>query len=76
MFAARDMPAVVVDRTSGDLAEAGLTCVSVVIPDLQPMSLRPLAQFKAHPRLYDAPARMGYPVRPEDELNPWPQPFA
>ncbi len=75
LFAGRAMPVAVVDQTTSELAAAGLTCVSVVIPDLQPMSLLPLAQFRAHPRLYDAPARMGYPVRQEQELNPWPQPF-
>lgn len=74
-FAARDMPVAVVDRTPRELGAAGLTCVSVVIPDLQPTSMQPLAQFLAHPRLYDAPARMGYPVSDEQELNPWPQPF-
>jgi ribosomal protein S12 methylthiotransferase accessory factor len=76
IFTEREMPVAVVDRTTRELAAAGLTCVSVVIPDLQPMSLKPLAQFLAHPRLYDAPARMGYPVSTEGELNPWPQPFA
>ncbi len=76
IFTEREMPVAVVDRTTRELAAAGLTCVSVVIPDLQPMSLKPLAQFLAHPRLYDAPARMGYPVSTEGELNPWPQPYA
>jgi ribosomal protein S12 methylthiotransferase accessory factor len=76
IFTEREMPVAVVDRTTRELAAAGLTCVSVVIPDLQPMSLQPLAQFLAHPRLYDAPARMGYRVSTEGELNPWPQPFA
>lgn len=75
IFTQRDMPVAVVDRTPRELGEAGLTCVSVVIPDLQPMSLLPLSQFRAHPRLYGAPARMGYPVSSEQELNPWPQPF-
>jgi ribosomal protein S12 methylthiotransferase accessory factor len=73
---AKRMRAVVVDRTSADLAEAGLTSVCVVIPGLQPMSLRPLAQYRGHPRLYSAAASMGYRVLSEDELNPWPQPFA
>jgi len=76
IFTEREMPVAVVDRTTRELAAAGLTCVSVMIPDLQPMSLLPLAQFLAHPRLYDAPARMDYPVSMEGELNPWPQPFA
>lgn len=76
LFRDRGTQVVVVDRTPQELADAGLTCVSVVIPDLQPMSLLPLAQFRAHPRLYDAPARMGHPVLSEEEQNTWPQPFA
>jgi ribosomal protein S12 methylthiotransferase accessory factor len=76
LLAARDMAAVVVDHTSRDLAHAGLTALTVLVPDLQPMSLHPLAQFRAHPRLYDAPRRMGYVTHAEEELNPWPQPFA
>ncbi|WP_024874356.1 YcaO-like family protein [Saccharomonospora piscinae] len=74
-FADADMRAVVVDRTPRELADVGLTSVSVVIPDLQPMSLAPLAQFKGHPRLYRAPEAMGYRALPEEELTPWPQPF-
>ncbi|WP_084700775.1 YcaO-like family protein [Streptacidiphilus anmyonensis] len=70
------MRVVVVDRTTRELASVGLTAVCVVIPDLQPFSPHPLAQFTAHPRLYNVPERMGYPVRGEKELNPWPQPFA
>ncbi|HEU5127754.1 MAG TPA: YcaO-like family protein [Glycomyces sp.] len=68
--------AVCVDRTPRDLASVGLTCVNVVVPDLQPMSLQPFAQFKAHPRLFEAPRRMGYRVHEVEGLNPWPQPFA
>ncbi|WP_369192353.1 YcaO-like family protein [Streptomyces sp. R08] len=72
----KGMQAVAVNRTTEDLAAAGLTAVVVVIPDLQPMSLLPLAQYRAHPRLYDAPRLMGFRVLEEDDLNPWPQPFA
>ncbi|MGW6503604.1 YcaO-like family protein [Nonomuraea angiospora] len=75
-LAAAGMRAVVVDRTPDELAGAGLTAVNVVVPDLQPLSLHPRAQFKGHPRLYEAPARMGHRVLAEEELNPWPQPFA
>ncbi|WP_405614226.1 YcaO-like family protein [Streptomyces sp. NBC_01508] len=67
---------VVMDRTTRELADCGFTAVSVVIPDLQPMSVDPLIQFRGHRRLYESPARMGYGVRTEAELNPWPQPFA
>ncbi|MGW4566837.1 YcaO-like family protein [Streptomyces sp. NPDC004561] len=75
-LSALDMPVLAVDRSHLELREVGLTAVNVVIPDLQPMSLAPLAQFCAHPRLYRAPAALGFPVHPEEELNPWPQPFA
>lgn len=67
---------IAVNRTTRELAAVGLVAVSVVIPALQPMSLHPLAQFRAHPRLYSAPAAMGHRVLPEDELNHLPQPFA
>ena len=70
------MQVVAVDRTCRELASVGLTGVTVVIPDLQPMSLQPLAQFRAHPRLREAPARMGFPSLSEEEQNQWPQPFA
>ncbi len=70
------MPVYVADLWTRELDEAGLVGVHVVIPDLQPMSLRPLAQYRAHPRLYQAPARMGLPVRTERQLNPYPQPMA
>lgn len=71
-----DMQIVVVDRTTQDTREAGLTAVTVVIPDLQPMSVNPRVQFRGNSRLYTAPKNMGYRVLPEEELNPWPQPFA
>jgi ribosomal protein S12 methylthiotransferase accessory factor len=67
--------AVAIDRTTPELANAGLTAFSVVIPDLQPMTTHPLARHRAHPRLYSAPARMGYRVLPLEELNPWPNPY-
>jgi ribosomal protein S12 methylthiotransferase accessory factor len=76
LLRARDMPAVAVDHTSREMAYAGLTALTVLVPDLMPMSLQPLARYLAHPRLYDAPRRMGHRVLPEPEVNPWPQPFA
>ncbi|MFI2260927.1 YcaO-like family protein [Streptomyces tubercidicus] len=72
----RDMQVVAAEHTTTELAEVGLTSVSVVIPELMPMSLLSLAQYRAHPRLYAAPVAMGFPARSEEELNPWPQPFA
>jgi ribosomal protein S12 methylthiotransferase accessory factor len=70
------MHAVAADRTTRELADVGLWEVVVVIPDLQPMSLSALAQFRAHSRLYAAPGRMGYRCLTEEELNPCPQPLA
>ncbi|WP_405778321.1 YcaO-like family protein [Streptomyces sp. NBC_00859] len=75
-LAAAGMQAVAVDRTCRELRVAGLTAVAVVIPELQPMSLDPLAQFRGHPRLIDGPVRMGFAGLPEEEQNQWPQPFA
>lgn len=75
-LSARDMQVAAVDRTTSEMAAAGLTAVNVVIPDLQPMTLVPLAQYRAHPRLYSAPGAMGYPSLTEEELNPWPVPYA
>lgn len=70
------MRAVCVDRTTTELREVGLCALTVVIPQLQPMSLHPAVQFRAHPRLTTATRRMGYPVLGEQEQNQWPQPFA
>ncbi len=64
-----------VDISTREVDDAGLYAIRVIIPELQPMSLRPRAQYRAHPRLYRAPAAMGLPVRPESKLNPYPQPL-
>jgi ribosomal protein S12 methylthiotransferase accessory factor len=72
----KGMQVLAVNCTTRELAAVGLTAVNVIIPDLQPMSLLPLAQYRAHPRLYSAPLLMGYPSLPEEELNPWPVPYA
>ncbi|MFE0464327.1 YcaO-like family protein [Kitasatospora sp. NPDC058965] len=75
-LAAADMQAVVLDRTCRELRGVGLTALTVVVPELQPMSLDPLVQYRAHPRLAEAPVRMGFVSLPEEEQNQWPQPFA
>lgn len=72
----RGMEAVVVDLTSDEARRAGFRVVRVVVPALQPLSFAHRSRYLAHPRLYDAPARMGHVVRTEEEINPWPQPFA
>jgi ribosomal protein S12 methylthiotransferase accessory factor len=65
-----------VDTTTLELDAVGVAAVRVVIPQLQPMSLRPLVQYRANPRLYSAPAKMGMDVLPERKTNPYPQPMA
>jgi ribosomal protein S12 methylthiotransferase accessory factor len=65
-----------VDLTTDESERAGLSVVRVIVPTLQPLTFAPRTQFRAHPRLYQAAAAMGYPVHPEADLNPWPQPAA
>ncbi|KAB8194174.1 bacteriocin biosynthesis protein SagD [Nonomuraea phyllanthi] len=70
------MTAWVVDLTPRELREVGHVALRVIIPELQPMSARPLVQYRGHPRLYSAPGRMGFRALPERRLNPYPQPMA
>lgn len=76
MLAGHGATVIAVDRTPRELADVGLTAVCVLIPELQPMSLAPDAQYRGHDRLTRAPAAMGFPPLPEEAMNPWPQPFA
>jgi ribosomal protein S12 methylthiotransferase accessory factor len=75
-FRRKGMQILVTNRTTKELSSVGLTAVSVLIPDLQPMSLLAGAQYRAHPRLYSAPKLMGYSTLDEEDLNSWPIPFA
>lgn len=67
---------VAVDLTTDEARRAGMHVVRVLVPALQPLSFSHRARYLAHPRLYAAPAALGYPVHAEADLNPWPQPFA
>lgn len=71
----RGMSVFVADLSTRELDESGYVVVHVIIPQLQPMSLQPLVQYRAHDRLYDAPRKMGMRVLPERRLNPYPQPI-
>ncbi|WP_409464364.1 YcaO-like family protein [Amycolatopsis sp. GA6-003] len=75
-LAAAGAEAYAVDLTTDEARAVGMTAVKAIVPGLQPMSFVRTAQFLGHPRLYAAPAAMGYPVRAEADLNPWPQPVA
>jgi ribosomal protein S12 methylthiotransferase accessory factor len=68
--------AIAVECTTHEAAEVGFRVVRVLVPELMPLSFVYRARYLAHPRLYSAPERMGYPVRTEAEINPLPQPFA
>jgi ribosomal protein S12 methylthiotransferase accessory factor len=74
-LAERDMSVFAADLSTREIDEAGYVVVHVVIPQLQPMSLQPLVQYRAHSRVYDAPRKMGMRVLPERQLNPYPQPI-
>jgi len=65
-----------VDLTTDEARRVGMHVVRVIVPGLQPLSFSHRARYLAHPRLYDAPAALGYPVHTEADINPWPQPFA
>jgi ribosomal protein S12 methylthiotransferase accessory factor len=73
---AAGMEAVAVDLTTDEARRAGLRVVRVIVPELQPLTFRLRARYLGHPRLFEAPPRLGYAPRAEHDLNPWPQPFA
>lgn len=63
-----------VDLTTREVSEAGLACVRAIVPQMQPLSVWPGAQYRGTTRLYEAPRSMGYRVLPESDLNPYPVP--
>lgn len=65
-----------VDLTTDEAIQSGMRIVRVVIPGLQPLSFSYRCRYLEHPRLYEAPKKMGYEVKSEIEINQWPQPFA
>lgn len=65
-----------VDLTTREVAEAGLACVRVIVPQAQPLSVWPRAQYRGSPRLYEVPRLLNHRVRPESELNPYPVPVS
>jgi ribosomal protein S12 methylthiotransferase accessory factor len=67
---------IVVDLTTDEARQAGAVVVRVLVPQLMPVSFDRHARYLGHPRLYDAPARMGHPVLAEADVNPVPQPLA
>jgi ribosomal protein S12 methylthiotransferase accessory factor len=72
----KKMEAYAVELSTDEALRSGLRVVRVLIPGLQPLGFNYRARYLGHQRLYDAPKNMGYPVHAEQDLNPWPQPFA
>jgi len=70
------LEAFAVDLTTDESVRAGMRTVRVIIPGLQPLPYVYRARYLGHPRLYEAPRRMGYLASPEQNLNHWPQPFS
>ncbi|GAA4194040.1 YcaO-like family protein [Microbacterium oryzae] len=66
----------VVEITTDEARAAGFRVVRVIVPELMPLSFVHTGRYLAHPRLYEAPRAMGYPVADEAGINPLPQPFA
>lgn len=76
LFRDQQMDVYAVDLSTDEAIRCGVRVVRVVIPTLQPFSFNYRARYLGHPRLYEAPRKMGYPAYSEESLNHWPQPFA
>jgi ribosomal protein S12 methylthiotransferase accessory factor len=63
------------DVSTDEAIRYGMRVVRVIVPALQPLSFHYRARYLGHPRLYEAPRRMGYRAWSERQLNHWPQPF-
>ncbi len=74
-LSALNLEAFAVDLSTDEAIRSGLRVVRVLIPGLQPLSFHYRARYLGHPRLYEGPRALGYPVRGEQEINHWPQPF-
>lgn len=71
-LAAADRDAVVVDVTTGELRDVGLTCRRAVVPSLQPFVFA-AASEPSPQRLAEYRAAFSLAAGP---VNPWPNPFA
>ncbi|WP_437943682.1 YcaO-like family protein [Sorangium sp. So ce281] len=75
-LAALGMEVVAVDVTMPEVRDFGIVVVKVIVPELLPISFTHHARYLAHPRLYDAPERLGYGARTEESITDDPIPFA
>ncbi len=72
----RGLKAYAVDMTTDEGARSGFISVKAIIPGLVPLSFIHSSRFLGTSRLYELPAFFNQPTSPEEEINPWPQPFA
>jgi ribosomal protein S12 methylthiotransferase accessory factor len=76
VFRARGMEVLAVDLTTPEMREIGLWTIRVMVPELMPLSYAHALRFLDTPRLYDAPAAMGYGRRGLADITSKLQPFA
>ncbi len=75
-LASLGMETIVVDVTTPDVRDFGITVVKVIVPELMPITFTHHARYLAHPRLYEAPRALGYGERTEETITDDPIPFA
>jgi len=66
---------VAVELTPVELRGTGVRVVRVIVPALIPFLAHVGVRYLDSRRLCEAPRRMGFPVRPPEEVNPWPSPL-
>jgi ribosomal protein S12 methylthiotransferase accessory factor len=71
-----DMEVFVADVTQPEIRDVGLVVVRVIVPELMRISFSHGIRYLGHPRLYEAPEKMGYGRRTEDMVTDDPIPFA
>lgn len=72
------MDLIVVDQTTPEHRECGLSCAKAIIPGMLPMTFGyDFRRVDGLPRLYEVPYRLGYVDRPlrASDINPHPHPF-
>lgn len=61
--------------TTPDVKQAGFFSVRVIVPQLLEMAGSYQFYFNGGRRLFETPAKLGYPVKCYEQLNPYPHPF-
>lgn len=72
----RGLSAYAVDITTDEGARHGFTSVKVTVPALVPLSFVHSTRYLNTHRLYELPGFFNQEALSEEDINPWPQPFA